>query len=89
MEEKRKEKREDLVGGTISFAFTMDDSLDNEGVTINISSSGVAFYTHREVAKGMGLRIKGAGMWNGVRYATVRWCEKVENGIYKIGLSFD
>ena len=56
------------------------------GLTVNISNSGLCFYTFKTLLKGQEIKIKRTPSLS-YHSATVRWSQKVTDNFYKVGLS--
>lgn len=90
--ERRREQR-DVFTVTVEYSYA--DNADGrplnqwaKGLTTNISSKGLGFYTYIPLAAGQSLNISGR-LFRATVPATVRWCSKVSDHIYKIGLRFN
>lgn len=86
--EKRREKRALVtvpVQCDYAFGSLADDSA--KGITINLSKSGICFYTYRQIDEGASLTVNSKDIWDAPQKATVKWCHKVLGGLYKIGLA--
>jgi hypothetical protein len=59
-----------------------------EGVTINISNSGLSLHIFNPLREGEKLRILNGGISSRCQFATVQWVRKEDTGIYKAGLMF-
>jgi len=85
----RKEFRE-LILGHVSCLYASDANEPAfEGIIIDVSNAGLGMFTYRPVTEGIGLKIYGNGLWENSRHATVKWCEKIANDIYRAGLTFN
>jgi hypothetical protein len=59
----------------------------HEGVTFDVSRSGLSFRTYRPVEHMMAIRLQSDFLWRGHREGVVRWCSKIYPGIYKVGVA--
>lgn len=83
----RKDERVELWGGTVEITYTKGGRTESgENVTLNISSSGLAVYSDREMKEGTELTVKGAGAWKEAARGRVVWCKKIEKNLYKVGI---
>lgn len=86
--DKRKELREDIIGD-ILWAYVSDAEGNlSEGAIIDLSQSGLCILTYKQLEEGSRLRLFCSGCWKGERYATVRWCRKIDTDTYRSGLHF-
>ncbi len=89
-ENMRDEERVELLGSDVEFVYQKDNRMNDEtGLTLNISNSGVAIYSDKEILEGTEINIMGEGLWNGVKHGKVMWCEKLPNNFFKIGIKVD
>ena len=86
--EKRRHKR-DLVTVPVSYgpAAAADDQAAG-GITLNISDSGICFYTQGRLEQGSTLYVSSRAFWEGPRKGTVMWCRKITEEFYRVGLAF-
>ena len=59
-----------------------------EGVTADVSNSGACIHTDVAFEEGIEILIQSKAFGNVTRKATVKWCEKINKDIYRIGLAF-
>jgi len=88
--EKRGEKR-DLFTVTVEFVLSgvsaaETDCLKGYGLTTNKSSSGIGLITNCPADMGQRLVLSGAKLPNQLLTGSVRWCSRISEGIYRIGL---
>ena len=91
--EKRTNKRS-VYTVTLEYSYAMvkDDSLScvtGAGVSSNISSGGLGFYTDRMLKTGQDLKVFSKSMAENPVKAVVRWCQKISDDMFKVGLMFD
>ena len=85
----RTEERTPVIGNVFyNHSIVDNNQLFIEGVTANISLSGASIYTFTEIEEDVAIVLYGKVLGNAQKNAIVRWCEKVNNEIYKVGLSF-
>lgn len=85
----RTDKRTPVIGNIFyTHSFVDSNQLFLEGVTANISLSGASIYTFNKIEVNVAIVLYGKVLGNVQKNAIVRWCEKVNNEIYKVGLSF-
>ncbi len=58
------------------------------GITLNISDSGICFYTQGRLEQGTALQISSRAFWEEPRTGTVMWCRKITEELYRVGLTF-
>lgn len=86
-ENMRADERVELLGSEVEFVYQKDNRMNDEtGLTLNISNSGVAVYSDKEIIEGTAISIMCEGIWDGVRQGTVVWCEKLTNNFFKVGI---
>jgi len=84
--EKRREKRK-LV--TVPVECRTPGEAENfsaRGITVNVSPSGVSFYTHKKLEEGANILISGNDLWEGPRRGEVKWCTRIIGGLYRVGM---
>lgn len=79
---------------TLSYSYTVvkDGSLNcvnGAGVTSNISSGGLGFYADSMLKAGQNLKVFSKSMSEDPIQAVVRWCKKISDDMFKIGLMFE
>ncbi len=91
--EKRRHKR-DLVTVPVSYSYAPEaderalGGHAANGITLNISDSGICFYTQTRMEQGAALYISSKAFWEGPRKGTVMWCRKITEELYRVGLTF-
>ncbi len=90
--EKRAEKRE-LFTVTLEYACTsVDDGrlscFTSSGVSTNLSTSGMGFYTEGALKRGHDLTLYSSKISLVPVNAKVRWCSKLSESLYRVGVSF-
>jgi hypothetical protein len=60
-----------------------------EGLIFNLSDSGVGFISMRPLELNTKLRIAAHVITGSPRDVSVRWCEQVNHGLYRVGLSLN
>jgi hypothetical protein len=58
-----------------------------KGITVNVSDSGICFYTHENLSAGLGLKLASSVIWDTPKEGKVQWCRQIMGGLYKIGLA--
>src|SRR6266545_2795760 len=87
--ERRVEEREPIIGNTVITGPFGNGSRDGfEGITANVSSSGACVYTCREVETGLAVTICSQVFGTSPKNASIRWCRKVTQEVFSLGLSF-
>lgn len=75
-----------------SYSFVKDGSLGcktGAGITTNISSGGLGLYTDRMLKAGQDLKVFSKSMAESPKKAVVRWCKKISDDMFKVGLMFE
>jgi hypothetical protein len=75
-----------------SYSSVKDGSLNcvtGAGVTSNISSGGLGFYSDNMLRTGQKLKVFSKSMSENPIKGVVRWCNKISDDMFKIGLMFD
>lgn len=90
--EKRAEKRE-LFTVTIEYTYTSLNEgriscQTNSGLSVNLSASGLGFYTDKALQQGQRLTLYSKKLKDFTIEAQVRWCSKLSDSIYRMGVSF-
>lgn len=86
--ERRREDRIELFGGEIALCQADGNVSGVPVITYDMSRSGMAVVCGSELESGTLVYLKGDGVGNGTLRATVRWCRRVDDGVYKAGLLF-
>ncbi len=91
LHEKRRHKR-DLVTVPVSYgpaaSVTETPGQIAKGITLNISDSGVCFYTQKRLEQGATLYLSSKSFWEKPRMGSVMWCRKITEELYRVGLTF-
>jgi hypothetical protein len=86
---KRNDVRIPIVGNILyTLSLASDGHYFFEGVTTNISMDGACIHVFNELEKGLNITIHGKGFGDNHKNATVKWCKKIHNDIYRAGLFF-
>ncbi|MDA8174895.1 MAG: hypothetical protein M0018_09950 [Nitrospiraceae bacterium] len=88
--EKRDSKR-DLVTVPISYNYSIQEQGETRnftmsGISLNLSDAGICFYTHVRLEDGTALNVYGRALWDGARKGTVKWCRKITEGLFRVGV---
>ncbi len=92
--EKRRHKR-DLVTVPVSYSLALAAEAEApgghaaNGITLNISDSGICFYTQMRLEQGATLYVSSKAFWEEPRKGTVMWCRKITEELYRVGLTFN
>lgn len=82
----RKEARDQILAA-VRWSYAFDTSkTDFSGAIRDICNCGLSIFTHKRVMKGRILEIYAKGLWDGPRYATVKWCNEIAPDVYRVGL---
>lgn len=85
-EDKRREQRKQVIGDVL-WSYARNEPVPQfDGTLVDVSKSGLNMITDRIVKEGYILRLVGKGIWPGVRFATVMWCEKISDNVFRSGL---
>jgi len=84
------ESREKKASGDILWSYATDPLVPQyEGTLIDLNRFGIGMFSQKPVREASILRIYAKGLWKGVKYATLMWCEEVAPNTYKSGLLFN
>jgi len=84
--ERRKERRY-VIYHTIEYIIGTETSHEKaKGLTMNISYSGLCFYTQKLLYRGQEIKIKRSPTLS-YQAAKVQWIQKAHGNYYKVGLS--
>ena len=88
----RAEKR-NLFIVTVEYSLTSNDP-DGEcykgvGQTTNISRSGLGMIMNCQVDEGQCVALYGSKLASGLITGQVKWCSRVSDGMYRVGLSLN
>jgi hypothetical protein len=59
------------------------------GVTTNLSRGGLCFYAYHHLGEGQEVNVHSHQIARSPLLAKVRWCERISNTLYRVGLSFN
>ncbi len=86
--DQRKHPRKDFPYAVLEFALDHDTTYKTFiGFTLNLSASGLCFYTPERLNKGQEIVIK-SNFPDFSKKATVCWIKKYNSAFYKLGLIF-
>lgn len=90
---RRREKR-GVFTATIEYSYIGEvggeyQDVSGKGLTTNLSRRGLGFYTYLPFCKGQALTVLGRNISKRPIPATVRWCFKISDHIFKVGLMFN
>jgi hypothetical protein len=91
--EGRRQQKRELFTITVEYSFSSfsRDSLNCEtgsGITTNISPGGLGFYTDRLIRAGQDLKVFSSHLSTEPINAVVRWCDRISDNMYKVGMMF-
>ncbi len=87
----RRDGKRDLFTVTVEYSVQTPEAVDegcSKGVclTTNMSKKGLGLIMDCHVDEGQSIAIYGDNLSGGPLTANVRWCSRVSDGIYRIGL---
>lgn len=85
----RRKDRSQVIGDVLWSYATNPVAPQFDGTLIDVSKLGLGMLSEKPVKEASILRIYAKGLWQGPKYATVMWCEKVEPTVYRSGLLFN
>lgn len=87
---KRKEDRTPLTA-SIFFSPVFEAYKDVRfwGITVDVSPSGLSFYTNQLLEEGTCIKIHSKLLWDNVRNARIIWCKEINKDLYRLGLSLN
>ena len=88
--ERRRQKR-DLT--TVPMSFVAGSGAANtkkgealNGITLNVSDSGICFYTQTCLEESTPATITSKAIWEQPRPGTIMWCRKITEELYRVGV---
>jgi hypothetical protein len=86
--ERRIQKRKQIsLPVFYSYESEYEHVYDN-GMTFDISDSGICFYTHSPLLKGLPIQVLLTDIWDSPKSGVVQWCSMKNLHFYKIGIHF-
>ena len=85
-----KEKRgtKGRLGMTVPCVVSADGTAFDENTTFDISQGGMCFFSNKCLEVGHILEIQCNAIWDKPKNGMVRWCQRVQHNLYRIGVSF-
>jgi hypothetical protein len=85
-----KERRGDKgrLGMSMPCIISIDTRTSREGTTFDISKGGMCVFSNRCLDAGHVIEIQCKDIWDQPKTGTVKWCQKIEHNLYRIGISF-
>lgn len=73
----------------IQFTFSSGHGINmKEGVSLDISDTGMCFYTDAPLSEGIDLQLNMKYIWESPKKSTVMWCSMITHDLYRVGVSF-
>jgi hypothetical protein len=73
----------------INFTFADGNEINlKEGVSLDISDTGMCFYTDAPLSEGIHLQLNMKNVWESPQKSTVVWCSMITPDLYRVGVSF-
>jgi hypothetical protein len=93
MAERRRQRRDMItVPANFSASFTggsEDARLPcGNGITLNVSGAGLCLYTPLPLEEGLSVEVSSQAIRLGPRKGAVRWCRKITEDLYRVGIVF-
>lgn len=89
-ENNRKEHRASVRDGVLYLHDSgSKNSMAQNGLAYDISTSGACIYTQQQFAEGETINVFCSKFGDAPIKSTVRWCKKVDERLYKVGVSFE
>ena len=92
--ERRRGKRE-LTTVPMSYNVAVTEGAQPEktgaanGITLNTSGKGICFYTQICLEQDVPVNVTSKALWEQPRHGTVKWCGKITEELYRVGVSFE
>lgn len=91
--ERRSQKRTQMSVPVHCTSFWNEDgkpkSASENGVTFDISESGLSFFSNSRLDEGRGIAVRCRDVWHSNRIGTVKWCRSVTFNLHKVGVSLE
>ena len=72
-----------------NFTFSTGRGINlKEGVSLDISDTGMCFYTDAPLSEGINLQLSMKHVWESPKKSTVVWCSMITPDLYRVGVSF-
>ncbi|MDA8325016.1 MAG: PilZ domain-containing protein [Nitrospiraceae bacterium] len=56
------------------------------GITLNVSDTGICFYTQCLIEEGVSVVITSNAIWDEPKRGTIKWCRKITDELYRVGV---
>jgi len=92
MSEERRRDRRDLITVPLNFSYSFKDrdekekSFTTNGISLNVSPSGMCFYTHMPLDEGTVIHLSSKAIWETPMKGAVKWCRKITEELYRVGV---
>ena len=76
----------------ISYSYSYVDELELKclsarGISVNMSESGMCLYTNNQLQDGLDLKLYSQNLFESPKAAVVQWCDKINEELYKVGVT--
>jgi c-di-GMP-binding flagellar brake protein YcgR len=73
----------------VHFTFSTGQEINlKEGVSLDISDTGMCFFTDEPLSKGSYVELRMQHIWVSPKKSTVMWCSMITPELYRVGVSF-
>jgi hypothetical protein len=76
------------LGMTMPCVVCADGKTFNEDTIFDISQGGMCFFSNKCLEVGRVIEIQCNAIWDKPKKGTVRWCQRVQHNLYRIGILF-
>ena len=85
---KERRSNKGRLGMSIPCIVSTNGKTIDEDTTFDISRSGMCLFSDKCVAVGHVIEIHCKAIWDKPKIGTVKWCDKIQHNLYRIGISF-
>ena len=76
------------VGMSMSCIICDNEKTCKEGTTFDIGKGGMCVFSHKCLEVGHVIEIQCESIWDKPKIGTVKWCDKIEQNLYRVGVLF-
>ena len=85
---KEKRSHKARLGMSVPCLLSTDSETPGKGTTFDLGKGGMCIFSSKALQPGHFVEIQCKTIWDEPKTGSVRWCQKINHNLYRIGIEF-
>jgi hypothetical protein len=85
---KERRGKKERLGLSLSCIICAETKRCERGTTFDIGKGGMCVFSSKRLEVGHSIEIQCESIWEKPKIGTVKWCDKIEHNLYRVGILF-